>query len=362
MQFAWPSRVFTDEIEHVLDVLPDGILARQIFDLGLTADWRGLFPRASVETRWVSSASWHVSRSPFRNVKKYRNVTNHNRALFHNTLRNINGQRYVTAIINRIVTLFRGIEMGREAKITYEQVAAAADAMCAANVRPSSRSVRERLGNTGSMGTINRLLQEWKATQERHITQSLTLPPVLQRTILDFMAQELANAKAQLELAMSEQRQEMTDLALENERQGADIEERINADIALRAELATLQGRIAQTESELIQARRETGREREDAGIARIDLAKALLRLETMPRLETDLEVLRADLKAERQARSEASQHAAVLEAKLEAARDRAVQAEAFTSDLKAAVVNRATTRGDHSRIDDAERRRKPTA
>ena len=123
-----------------------------------------------------------------------------------------------------------------------------------------------------------------------------------------------------------------------------------------------MQGRIAQTESELVQARRETGREREDAAIARIDLAKALLRLEAMPRLENDLEELRVDLKAERQARSEATQHAAVLEAKLEAARDRAVQAEAFTSDLKAAVVNRATTRGDHSRIDDAERRRKPTA
>jgi colicin import membrane protein len=50
------------------------------------------------------------------------------------------------------------VEIGRVAKITYEQVAAVCDAMCAANVRTSSRSVRERLGNTGSMGTINRLL------------------------------------------------------------------------------------------------------------------------------------------------------------------------------------------------------------
>ncbi|GGE88726.1 DNA-binding protein [Massilia psychrophila] len=46
--------------------------------------------------------------------------------------------------------------MGREATVTYGQVAAAADAMCSANIRPSSRTVRERLGNTGSMGTINR--------------------------------------------------------------------------------------------------------------------------------------------------------------------------------------------------------------
>lgn len=249
--------------------------------------------------------------------------------------------------------------MGREAKITYEQVAAVCDAMRAANVLPSSRSVRERLGNTGSMGTINRLLQEWKATQERHVAQPLSLPPVLQRTILDYLAQELAGAKAQLESALSEQRQEMNDLAQENERQGADIEERINADIALRAELATLQGRIAQTEGELVQARRETTREREDAANARIDLAKALLRLEAMPRLEAELESLRADLKAERHARSEASQQAAVLDAKLEAARERAAQAEAFTAELKAAVVTSDATRRDRARADDADRRRR---
>ena len=147
--------------------------------------------------------------------------------------------------------------MGREAKITYEQVAGAADAMCSANTRPSSRTVRERLGNTGSMGTINRLLQEWKSTQERHVVQSLTLPPALQRAILDFIGQELATAKTQLESALEEQRQEMADLAIENERQGTDIEDRINAEAALRAELATLQGRIMQIEGELANAKRE---------------------------------------------------------------------------------------------------------
>jgi hypothetical protein len=131
------------------------------------------------------------------------------------------------------------------------------------------------------------------------------------------MAQELAGAKAQLESALSEQRQEMNDLALENERQGSDIEERIIADIALRAELATLQGRIAQTEGKRVQAGRETAREREEAANARIDLAKALLRLEAMPQLEAERDTLRVDLKAERQARTEAAQQAAVLEAKL---------------------------------------------
>lgn len=249
--------------------------------------------------------------------------------------------------------------MGREANITYDQVAAAADAMCAANIRPSSRALRERLGNTGSMGTINRLLQEWKATQERQLVQPLTLPSVLQRAILDFMAQELATAKAQLESALAEQRQEMTDLAIENERQGTELEDRTNAEVALRAELATLQGRIVQMEGELTHARRETINEREEAARARIDLAKALLRLEAMPRLGADLAALREELKTERQERTAARQQAAVLEAKLEAARERAIQAEAIGAEFRGAANSRDTAR-TNARVDGAERRSKP--
>ena len=44
--------------------------------------------------------------------------------------------------------------MGREATITYEQIAAVADAMKVEGLKPTSRAVRERAGGTGSMGTI----------------------------------------------------------------------------------------------------------------------------------------------------------------------------------------------------------------
>jgi colicin import membrane protein len=172
------------------------------------------------------------------------------------------------------------------------------------------------------------------------------------------MAQELAAANAQLESALAEQRQEMTDLAIENERQGADIEDRIHAEVTLRAELATLQGRIAQTEGELAHARRETMSEREEAAKARIDLAKALLRLEAMPRLEADQAALRDELKMERQERIAATQQAAVLEAKLEAARERAVQAEVVGAEVRAAAISRDATRRETARLDGAERRR----
>ncbi len=79
--------------------------------------------------------------------------------------------------------------MGREAKITYKQIIAVGDALCAANFRPSSRRERERLGNKGSMGTLNRLLQQWHVTQELRVAQPLTLPLERHRVKKDIRTQ-----------------------------------------------------------------------------------------------------------------------------------------------------------------------------
>jgi colicin import membrane protein len=231
--------------------------------------------------------------------------------------------------------------MGREAKITYEQVAAAADAMKVAGGKPTSRAIRERLGNTGSMGTINKLLQDWRAGQERQMANALALPAALQRAILEFMDQELRSAKATLAAELAEQQQEAFDLATENERQAFDIEEKNDATAALQANLATLQGRIDQMETDLATARNDAFREREAAEAARIELAKVLLRLETMLRLEADLATLRLELDKEWQGRVSAEQQAAVLAAKLDAATERATKAEAAVT-LATAQVHKS--------------------
>ena len=145
------------------------------------------------------------------------------------------------------------------------------------------------------------------------------------------MGQELTGAKATLEAELAEQQQEVADLATENERQAADIEDKSDVAVALQANLATLQGRLDQIEIDLATARNDALREREAAEAARIELAKALLRLEAMPRLEADLGALRLDLDKERQGRVAAEQQAAVLGAKLEAANERTGKAEAAT-------------------------------
>ncbi len=204
--------------------------------------------------------------------------------------------------------------MGREATITPEQVSAVADALKAEGIAPTLRAVRERLG-TGSMGTINKLLQQWKAGQERQAAAALALPPALQRAVLDFMATELAAARAPLEAELAEAQQAAADLAAENERQVTAIEDLTAQLDHLAAERATAEGRAEQLTADLAGSKEDAARERQAAEAARTELAKAALRLEAMPRLEADLAAIRAELAAERQGRVNAEQQAAVLAA-----------------------------------------------
>ncbi len=229
--------------------------------------------------------------------------------------------------------------MGREATVTFEQITALADAMKMEGVKPTSRAVRERLGNTGSMGTINKLLQRWKSGQERQVSAALVLPPALQRSLLEFMDNALTSARTTLEAELADQQQEAADLATENERQVLENDSQSEVIELLRAEVSKHQGRAGQLETDLVVARDEAARERSGAELARTELAKAQLRLEAMPRLEADLVAVRASLETERLARVAAAQDAAVLTAKLEAAERRAIEADERTSKVDATAT-----------------------
>lgn len=205
--------------------------------------------------------------------------------------------------------------MPREATITFDQVASIADAIKAAGGKATSRAIREQHGS-GSLGTIQKLLQQWEAGQVRQVESTLTLPPALQRSILDFMSQEMTVARAELEGRLADAQQATQDLATENERQAEDIEE-LQAELAnANSDRAALEGKAGQLEADLTVARDEIARERAAAEAARTELAKAQLRLEAMPRLEADLEVVRAELAQERNARAEADRKLAGAESR----------------------------------------------
>lgn len=251
--------------------------------------------------------------------------------------------------------------MGRDAAITAEQVNAIADTMKAEGLKPTLRSVRERLGGVGSMGTISKLLQRWKAAQDQQPSPTLAVPPALQRAIVDWMALELSAARATLEAELADLQQAAADLATENERQLELIAARDDEIEALSIDKAEAEGKAGQLALDLAAARDEATRERQAAEQARTELAKAQLRLEAMPRLETDLTAVRAELDDERRARIAAEQSVAVLNAqkvdlsaRLEDARTLIERAEAEVerarTEARAAGEQAAQLRGQTGR------------
>ena len=224
--------------------------------------------------------------------------------------------------------------MGRDAIITYEQVSAIANEMKLVGAKPTSRNVRDQLGNVGSMGTINKLLNDWKASQERQIVNQLALPATLQRAILEFMDQELTSAKAELETKLADAQQEMIDLATENERQASDIENKDASIADLSDNIATLKGRLAQLSPNLSTSKADCDRERAAAESARTELAKVLLRLESMPRLEADLTEIKAQLEQEHLAKVAAERLSAVQASQLEGMSKNAEKSEKKIEDF----------------------------
>jgi chromosome segregation ATPase len=206
--------------------------------------------------------------------------------------------------------------MAREASVTQEQINAAADAIRASGAKPTARAVRDQIGS-GSMATILRLLQNWQAGQIKPAEQAVTLPPALQRALVDFIGQEVATAKAGLEADVVGCQAAQADLIVESDRQASTIELQAEALEASQAAQAEQAGRMGQLESDLAKARDDAEQERMAAEAARTELAKAQLRLEAMPRIERDIEALREQLATEHQSRVTAEQTAAVATAEL---------------------------------------------
>lgn len=206
--------------------------------------------------------------------------------------------------------------MGRIASVTYEGVCQAIEELLAQGVRPSVRAVRTLLGS-GSMNTINSLFQEWRAKQaDGHDASQRLLPPKVQRTVFEFIDQEVTRVHMDLADDLSEARRDMQALGEDNERLVESVEA-LQAEIyALTDAKAALDGRIAQLVDDLAGARDEAAAERRNAELDRIELARARQRLETLEALEHDLDRLRAGFEAQREGRVQAEKEAAVLQAR----------------------------------------------
>ena len=160
--------------------------------------------------------------------------------------------------------------MPREATINYDQVVRYAEAIKAEGGKPTPRLIRDRHGS-GSFGTIHKLFQQWENTQALAIEAALSLPPSVQRAILEFVRNELSTGRADLEGRLSQAANCAEDLAAENERQAAQIEDQSNTIEALRGEKSALEGRQREIEIAVEALREESSRERQAAEVARTD-------------------------------------------------------------------------------------------
>ncbi len=226
--------------------------------------------------------------------------------------------------------------MGRESVITQEEVNSVADQLRATGAKPSARAVREALGG-GSMATVLKHLHVWQSHQVRTPETQAVLPVGLQRALVDFIAQEVASAKVTLEADLVTAQQANQDLIAESERLAAALEREQSAVETLQADKAELSGRLGQLTKDLEDVRAEAVAQREAAEHARTEKAKLELRLEGVPRLEAEIERLKGALESERNAKVVAEQQAAVSQARL----------EKTEGQLKELVANNAVPRLD---------------
>lgn len=200
--------------------------------------------------------------------------------------------------------------------ITFEQVAAVADTIAARGDRPTLRGVRAELGS-GSMGTIQKHLAAWQGQRRQIVTSAATLPTEIQRVILSEIEREVDAARAELEAELAAIKGDRDTLADDNEAQAEQIEQQSARLDEIEATSQQQAGRITQLEADLATAWQATERERGIAEQARQALAKAELRLEALPKVEAEVERLRAALEASQARATTAEQLAAVTAEKL---------------------------------------------
>jgi len=211
--------------------------------------------------------------------------------------------------------------VARIESITYEQVAKTADEIKAEGKKPTSRAVRELLGS-GSMATVLKHLNQWNAGQQTQTNTIFdnTLDPALARAIGSHIVAKTQEATSAVTSALADLQAEQNILIAEGERQAAELDLSATSLAALSEQNAALAGRVAQLEADAAKTTAELVHERLSAEAARVELAKAELRLEAVPRIEKEIEQLRGELLLARTQAAEQHELAAVAVAKFDAA------------------------------------------
>ena len=102
--------------------------------------------------------------------------------------------------------------MAREG-VTFEQVAAVADALVGAGQQPTIRAVREGLGGTGSPNTIHKLLAKWRDARPVAIASAPELPQALVTALANEIARATSQARSEAEARLAAEQADAKRLA-----------------------------------------------------------------------------------------------------------------------------------------------------
>jgi len=192
--------------------------------------------------------------------------------------------------------------MARTTTITFDQVAAAANAIKAAGEKPTARRVREALG-TGSMATILKFFQQWQggSSDVADNAKEVTLDPAIIKAISTAIAAQVAAAGVDVAQRIAELEGERTALVQEVERLSTDIEAVEGESTSYRDEATKLAARLTEVEKH------------------RAEIMKNLtIEQHAREKAQTAAEIAKAKLEAAEQIRTTLEQRAAATSAELE--------------------------------------------
>lgn len=219
--------------------------------------------------------------------------------------------------------------MARTTSITFDQVAAAANAIKAANEKPTARRVREALG-TGSMATILKFFQQWQggAVVDADDEQEIVLDPAIVKAITTAIAAQVAAAAVDAAQKIKELEEERQSLMQEVERLTVDVDAYEAETRNLRVEAANLAGQVIaiRSERERIQIQLDDSDKREKTINAANELLKA--KLEELPKLKNQLSSCRDLIEHLQHEKAQAEQQSAVATAQNAELVDRLAEAK----------------------------------
>lgn len=227
--------------------------------------------------------------------------------------------------------------MNQRQVATIETVTAAATAILQAGGTPSIRNVTSMMGG-GSPNHVGPLLRVWRSGQRPAHAAEITVDHAVAEAIAAQLvrATSAATSDSQAEFATAlDDNKLLAELGRALEQRVASLQIDLNA---MSAQVQQLHGQLVERSRELVSVRDETSaavvsaqskaqQERESADNLRQDLGRATVKLESVPRLESQVQDLDRRLAEASKSLAEACQAAAVAAAKGSAESKRADEA-----------------------------------